>query len=82
MTIVAISKPRVKPTRNTPRRPGRFGAGLLRSLPTDRRNHTASDEAWAAQSFGDAERSFHRDVDRHAAMALAQDRMDRGFCPF
>ena len=49
MTIVALTKPPVKPTRNTTRKPAPFGAGIL---PT-RKAAPVSDRQWAAQIHGE-----------------------------
>jgi hypothetical protein len=78
--IVALTRPRVKKHRNTARRPGRFGAGILRTLPTDRRNHTAADEAWATQWFSRSSWDDDTVLDHRAAEFHAVDRLCRGHC--
>lgn len=73
--IIALPSIKVKPTRIGSRRPGRFGAGLLRSLPAVRDNsHSARDDAWlAAQSAGP-------DFGQLAAEAAAMSRLEVGLC--
>jgi hypothetical protein len=78
MTIVAITRPKVKRTRNTARRPGGFGGGLLRSLPSERRSHTAQDEAWAAAALNGSEWDSNTVLDQRAAEAI--DRLCEGYC--
>lgn len=56
----------------------RFGAGLLRSLPTYRANFTAEDDAWriADNARRDA---ANRRLDRMAAEAEAHARYENGW---
>jgi hypothetical protein len=54
-----------------------FGRGLLRSLPTTRRTWSDADASWAAAEFS-RELSNEPDYDRLAAIAEAQDRLERG----
>jgi hypothetical protein len=76
VNIIAVSRPRVKQTRNTARQAAPFGLGILRSLPTARFDHTAADEAWLARE--DASR-LDRHFDRMAVEAAALDVMTRGY---
>lgn len=48
MSTITRNRPKIKPTRHTPRPDRPFGAGLLRSLPVERRDHTLDDEQWWA----------------------------------
>jgi hypothetical protein len=94
MTTLSVSRPRVKPTpvRRTTvlfdsgarhAAPKSFGSGLLASRPTFTHTRAIEDEAWAAQAFGelsdarDAE-EFDQELEFRAAIAEAQDRLERG----
>lgn len=68
-TLYHFASP-VKPAR-------RFGAGLLRSLPTYRADHTASDAAWWAAECARLEDAR---LDQRAAESAAMDRMEAGMC--
>jgi hypothetical protein len=84
MTIVALTRPPVKPVRNTPRSPAPFGQGILASRPTHRLDCTLADAAWAAQFFGEISDRHDDALDRHydvlAVEAAALDRHERGLC--
>jgi hypothetical protein len=73
--IVCLSRPVVKPSRRTARPSAPFGAGLLRSLPSYRADHSADDAAWWAAEQAAAE---DRHLDALAAESEAQDRYERG----
>jgi hypothetical protein len=86
MSIITATRRPVNPTRRTrvlfdatQRHLARrdFGRGILRSVPTYRTGYTAADEAWAAAEFN-RELSGAPDYDRLAAIAEAQDRLERG----
>jgi hypothetical protein len=84
-------KPTLTPTRtsrvlfDSTRRlqnPRRFGEGI-QSLPTYRTAYTAADAAWAAQAFGELSdargaEEFNQELEFRAAVAEAQDRLERG----
>ena len=73
MTILFSS---LAPVNTTPRR---FGAGLFRSVPTYRADHTAADDAWLAAD--NARRAAEdRHYDAMAAELAAHDRYERGLC--
>jgi hypothetical protein len=85
-TITATRRP-VNPTRGTrvlfdatQRHPARrdFGRGILRSVPTYRAPYTAADAAWAAEAFARPVTAYDLEMDRRAALAEAQDRLERG----
>jgi hypothetical protein len=57
-----------------------FGKGLLASVPTDRRDHTAADEAWAAESFNGSDWDNNTVLEQRAAESEALDRLERGYC--
>lgn len=73
--IMTTTVPPVKPLRNTTRRPGRFGAGLIASRPTTPAPFTFSDSQWWAAEQASAE---DRHYDRLADEAAFMDRYDRG----
>jgi hypothetical protein len=99
MTTFAVCTRRVKPIL-TPTRTSRvmfdatqrhpaprdFGRGILRSLPTDRRNWTDADAAWAAQAFGAVDAGGEplplsdAELEQAAEWAAALDRLERGLC--
>lgn len=68
MTILFNSAAPVKPAR-------RFGAGVLRSLPSYRADHTASDAAWLA---ADTARREDAHYDRLAGESAALSLMEAG----
>jgi hypothetical protein len=55
-----------------------FGRGILRSVPTARRTWTSQDEAWAARELNYRPTAYDRHIDMLAALAEAQDRLERG----
>jgi hypothetical protein len=57
-----------------------FGLGILRALPTERRDHTAADEAWAAAAFNGSDWDDDTVLDQRAAEFHAVDRLCRGYC--
>lgn len=73
--IIALPTIKVKPPRRTPRKPGRFGAGLVASIPAYATDHTAADEAWLVSQHASAE---DRHFDELEAEAIAQARIDMG----
>lgn len=68
-TIFDATRPTVKSTR-------RFGAGLLRSTPVHRLDHTLGDERWLAAD--NARRAADRLLDQRAAEAEAEARLEAG----
>lgn len=72
MTILLDSHAPVKPAHSR-----RFGAGLVRSLPTYRLDHTFEDEAWLATESA-RRAAENRHYDRLAAEAEALDRLTNG----
>jgi hypothetical protein len=58
-----------------------FGLGILRTLPSERRSHTAADEAWAADALNNRS-DWDNDtvLDQRAAEFHAVDRLCRGYC--
>jgi hypothetical protein len=77
MTIRRITRPQGKPTRNTSRRPGRFGAGLLRSMPNERTGYSQSDRDWWARASAALEARL---LDRRACEAEAESRLEMDCC--
>jgi hypothetical protein len=78
--IMTVFRPPVKRTRKTPRRPGRFGAGVLRATPCYAETCTAADAAWAAQAFAEQrEREDRAMLERAADEALTIQRMADGW---
>lgn len=75
--IFTVKSPKVKPTRNTPRTPGRFGAGLLASIPAHVAPITTADEAWYVEQQAAAE---DRHYDELEAEAIGLARVDMGLC--
>ena len=83
--IICQGTPKVKPTRTTPRRPGRFGAGILAYVPSSGRlDYTDADYAWylanvvAVAESGPSGAELDRLADESEAVAL----MERGIRPF
>jgi hypothetical protein len=58
-----------------------FGLGVLRTLPSERRDHTALDEAWAADALNNRS-DFPSDevLDAMADEAAFLDRYTKGYC--
>jgi hypothetical protein len=79
--MMTRSKPRVKPTRVSPRPPARFGAGLLGSTPTTRLSVPLSDLDWHSHIESIYETSWDEDaaLEQRAAEAEACDRLSRGY---
>jgi hypothetical protein len=86
MSTITATRRVVNPTRRTTvlfdatmRHPARrdFGRGILASRPTFTRTWTDADASWAAAEFS-RELSNEPDYDRLAAIAEAQDRVERG----
>lgn len=75
--IIALSVPKVKPTRRTNRPAGRFGAGLLRSTPVHRVEYTVSDAQWWSAQNALAE---DRHYDQLCGESAAMDRLEAGLC--
>jgi hypothetical protein len=76
VTIIALTRPAVKQTRNTARPAAPFGLGILRSLPTTRFDHTAADERWLAD---DNARRLDRHFDAMAAESAALASLTSGY---
>jgi len=80
--IIAINRPKIKPHRNSVRRPTPFGQGILPSAPHFRAPATLEDLAWAATmnstevSMVDEETMW----DVLAREAAEVDRLCRGHC--
>jgi hypothetical protein len=74
----------VKPHRNSPRTPGRFGKGILGTCPGYRLPCTISDLDWAARAFAEDTREdreaarFSVLADEAAGLDWAEMRMERG----
>jgi hypothetical protein len=89
MSIITATRRSVNPTRKTVvlfdggrRHVCRdFGRGLLASIPTERRDHTAADEAWAADALNNRS-DFPSDevLDAMADESAALDRYTKGYC--
>jgi hypothetical protein len=76
--MMCVATPKVKPTRTSPRPSTRFGAGILRYVPTSAPTpFTTDDIAWLNQNpVTDEDRHF----DAMAFDALATDRLCNGHC--
>jgi hypothetical protein len=77
MRIITVKSVPVKATRNSTRQPGRFGAGLLASVPATYAPITAADEAWYVEQQATAE---DRRYDEMEAEAIGLARVDLGLC--
>jgi len=76
MTILYPAPAAVKPAR----KPRRFAAGLVASLPTYVADHTAADEAWLVED--NARRAAEdRAIDRRYSEAYATDCVSLGLIP-
>jgi hypothetical protein len=76
MTIIVLTRPRVKPTRRTARPARPFGTGIFeRRMP-----YTAADLAWAAAELNENATDYdvEPDYDHLAAEAEAQARIEAG----
>jgi hypothetical protein len=73
--IITVNVPKVKTHRNSIRPASRFGAGLVRALPSYRTSYTFSDAQWWAAEQAAAE---DRRWDALADQAAFQDRYERG----
>jgi hypothetical protein len=87
MSTITATRRSVNPTRRTRvvfdatwrlPAPRTFGRGLLRSLPTYKAPYTAADAAWAAGAFSRPATAYDLEMDRQAALAEAQDRLEGG----
>jgi hypothetical protein len=73
------SRPPVKPTRNSPRKPGRFGAGIVTWTPAYPETHSAEDEAWYVENVSAREsEAFDRMLDEAFIEWEAQRRAELG----
>ena len=80
--IIAVSSVKARPHRNSERRPGRFGAGILRGYIGQydgRKAYTAAEVRWAEAVFNQA---WDEDeaYDVRAREAAEIDRLCRGHC--
>jgi hypothetical protein len=67
-TIITIDRPRVKPSRKTPRAVAAFGSGILRSVPHDGpRPYTQADLVEAVRMFEES-----REREQNAGIDLAE----------
>jgi hypothetical protein len=82
--MITRSRPRVKPTRVSPRPPARFGVGLLGSTPTTRLSVPLSDMEWhemMSNVYADEIWSDEVSLDQMAAEAHAIEHLESGLIP-
>jgi hypothetical protein len=82
--MYAVRKPRVKPTRVSPRPPTRFGSGILPNCPRHEAPASLSDLEWYAgieSVYGDDQWDTDTILDQQWAEAEAVERLCNGFIP-
>lgn len=70
--VITIKRPPVKPHRKTPRAPGRFGQGILRWTPHERRDYNQADLEWYIDSRAREEKSLTEQEHDYEAQRMVE----------